>query len=110
VIAEALTRSSVLPVAFGTVALDDDEVRDKLLSREFAALRQQLDSVFGCVELDLRVLWKRDKLFARIADEYDQIRQLRDDLSQRDADSAYYERIQLGELTASAIDELRDEE
>jgi len=92
------------------VALSDDDVREKLLAREYEELHRQLDSVYGCVELDLRVLWKRDQLFARIAAENDQIRALRDDLAGRDPDTAYYERIQLGELTAAAIDELRGEE
>ncbi|HVX30731.1 MAG TPA: GvpL/GvpF family gas vesicle protein [Nitrolancea sp.] len=108
VIAEALERSSVLPVAFGTVALSDDEVREKLLEREYDELRRQLDSVYGCVELDLRVLWKREQLFERIAAEFEQIRLLRDDLVGLDPDSAYYQRIQLGELTAAAINELRE--
>jgi hypothetical protein len=110
VIEEAMQRSSVLPVAFGTVALDDEEVREKLLGRAYEELQSQLESVYACVELDLRVLWKRDELFARIAAENDQIRALRDDLTGRDPDSAYYERIQLGELTAAAIDARRDED
>jgi len=110
VVEESLKRSSVLPVAFGTVALNDDEVREKLLEREFAELHRQLDSVYDCVELDLRVLWKREQLFAQIAAENDQIRNLRDDLAGRDPDTAYYERIQLGELTAAAIEQLREQE
>jgi len=110
VVTEALQRSSVLPVAFGMVALNDDEVREKLLAREFEELHRQLDSVYACVELDLRMLWQRDQLFARIAEENDQIRALRDELADRDPDTAYYERIQLGELTAAAIDALRDED
>jgi len=108
VVEEAMSRSDVLPVAFGTVARGDGEVRDKLLNREHEELQRHLEYVGGRVELGLKVLWDRDRLFAEIVAERADIRELRDRVAARPPDTAYYERIQLGELTEAAIAARRD--
>lgn len=108
VIEESMRHADVLPVAFGTVARDDRDVREKLLRREHDGLQDHLAYVRGRVELGLKVLWSRDRLFAEIADEREDIRRLRDMIAGRPPDSAYFERIQLGELTNAAIGDKRD--
>jgi len=108
VVEESMRQTDVLPVAFGTVARDDRDVREKLLHREHDELKEYLAYVKGRVELGLKVLWDRDRLFAEIAAERDDIRSLRDHLVNRPPDSAYFERIQLGELTNAAIAEKRE--
>jgi len=75
---------------------------------EHDELADHLAYIEGRVELGLRVLWNRDQLFFEIAAERDDIRRLRDAVADRPPDSAYFERIQLGELTNAAIVEKRD--
>jgi hypothetical protein len=108
VVEKAMGRSDVLPVAFGTVARNDREVCEKLLRREHDALQDHLADVQGRVELGLKVLWNRDRLFEEIVEERDDIRALRDRVANRPPDSAYFERIQLGELTNAAISDKRE--
>ena len=103
VITQAMTRSDVLPVAFGTVAESDQQVQEQLLKREADALHQALDSVGGRIELDLSVLWNEERLFAEIVAENDDIRALRDSLAGQSPEATHYERIQLGEMIAAAI-------
>jgi hypothetical protein len=110
VLEEAMRRSDVLPVAFGTVAASDRDVLELLLDREREALRENLDYVRGRVELGLKVLWDRDRLFAEVVAENPEIRGLRDHLAGREPDAAYFERIRLGELTEAAIEQKRDQE
>ena len=110
VVEEAMTRSDVLPVAFGTVASSDREVQEKLLKRELDQLYRNLEYVRGRVELDLKVLWNRERLFSEIAAERDDICALRDSIARRPPDSTYYERIHLGELTEAAVNLKRDQE
>src|SRR5919199_3751205 len=57
VITQAMTRSDVLPVAFGTVAESDQQVQEQLLKREADELHRALATVRGCLELELKVLW-----------------------------------------------------
>lgn len=108
VVEEAMSRSDVLPVAFGTVARGDREVRDKLLDREHDELQRRLEYIGGRVELGLKVLWDRERLFSDIVAERADIRELRDRLAARPPDTAYFERIQLGELTEAAVVAKRD--
>ena len=103
-----MRHSDVLPVAFGTVARDDRDVREKLLRREHDQLHEHLAYIRGRVELGLKVLWNRDRLFSEIVAERDDIRSLRDRIASRPPDSAYFERIQLGELTEAAIGDKRE--
>src|SRR5207248_69521 len=60
VITQAMTRSDVLPVSFGTVADSDQEVQE-LLKRAFDHLHQHLALVQGCIELALKVLWNEER-------------------------------------------------
>jgi hypothetical protein len=108
VVEESMRQSNILPVAFGTVARDDRDVREKLLRREHDELQDHLAYVQDRVELGLKVLWNRDRLFTEIVAEREDIRRLRDFVADRPPDSAYFERIQLGELTNAAIADMRD--
>jgi hypothetical protein len=104
VITQALTRSDVLPVSFGTVAESDRQVQEQLLHGAADELHRALEEVRGCIELELKVLWNEEQLFAEISAENDDIRALRDSLAGHPPEATQYERIQLGQLVAAAIE------
>jgi len=104
VLDEVLRRADVLPFSFGTVADSDDEVRDVLLSGGFDALHEQLEYVRGCVELELKALWVEDRLFAEIAEENEDVRDLRDRIARLPDEDASLEKITLGQLTEAEIE------
>jgi hypothetical protein len=66
VITQAMTRSDVLPVSFGTVAESDQQVQEQLLRGAAGDLHRALAAVQGCIELDLKVLWNEERLFASL--------------------------------------------
>ena len=103
VITQAMTRSDVLPVAFGTVAESDQQVQEQLLRGAADDLHRALEEVQGCVELELKVLWNEERLFAEIVAENEDIRALRDSLAGQPPEATQYERIQLGQLVAAEI-------
>jgi hypothetical protein len=103
VITQAMTRSDVLPVSFGTVAESDQQVQEQLLHGAADDLHQALEDVQGCIELELKVLWNEERLFAEIVAENDDIRALRDSLAGQPPEATQYERIQLGERVAAAL-------
>jgi Gas vesicle synthesis protein GvpL/GvpF len=103
VITQAMTRSDVLPVAFGTVAESDQQVQEQLLHGAADDLHRALEEVQGCIELELKVLWNEERLFAEIMAENDDIRALRDSLAGQPPEATQYERIQLGERVAAAL-------
>jgi len=110
VLTQAMTRSDVLPVSFGTVAESDQQVQEQLLHGAADDLHQALEEVQGCIELELKVLWNEERLFAEIMAEHDDIRALRDSLAGHPPEATQYERIQLGQLVAAAIQHKTDAE
>jgi hypothetical protein len=104
VLEEVLRRSDVLPFSFGTVAGSDEEVREVLLRDGYDALRAQLDFVHGCVELEVMAFWEQDRLFAEIAQENDEVRELRDTIPFLPDDEAAAQKITLGQLTQAEIE------
>jgi|SRR5215208_6142367 len=104
VLEEVLRRSDVLPFSFGTVAASDEEVREVLLRDGHDALREQLEYVRGCVELEVKVFWEKERLFAEIVQENDEVRALRDTIPLLPDDQAAMERITLGQLTEAEIE------
>ncbi|MGZ3664558.1 MAG: GvpL/GvpF family gas vesicle protein, partial [Ktedonobacterales bacterium] len=107
---EVMSRVDVLPCSFGTVAASDEAIREELLLPLRDELLSQLDRVRGHVEMGLMVLWERERLFADITDEDARIRRLRDAIAAQPQDTAYYDRIALGELVATAIEQRREQE
>ena len=106
VILEVMERSDVIPLSFGTIARDDREVIEKLLKAAFEDLHQQFEIIQGYVELDLKVLWNRQRLFEEIVAENDRIRELR----RTAVHAPLNESIELGQLTSEAIAWKSDQE
>jgi hypothetical protein len=104
VLDEVLKRSDVLPFSFGTVAGSDDEVREMFLQGAFDALHEQLASVRGCVELQLKVFWEQERLFAEIAEENHDVRALRDTIALLPAEEVASAKIALGQITEADIE------
>jgi Gas vesicle synthesis protein GvpL/GvpF len=103
VIMQAMTRSDVLPVAFGTVAESDQQVQEQLLHGAADDLHRALEEVQGCIELELKVLWNEERLFAEIMAENEDIRALQDSFAGQPPEATQYERVQLGERVVAAI-------
>ncbi|MGZ3581786.1 MAG: GvpL/GvpF family gas vesicle protein [Ktedonobacterales bacterium] len=110
VVENVMRQSDVLPVSFGTVAENDQAVQQQLLSSAFDDIHQALNRVHDRVELGVKVLWERDRLFADLAAEDDSIRALRDEIAGSTPDETYDERTQLGELIAAGIEQKRDQD
>ncbi|MBI2863120.1 MAG: GvpL/GvpF family gas vesicle protein [Chloroflexi bacterium] len=109
VIEEAMARSDVLPVRFGTLAKSTEQIEERLLKRKFGEFHFLLQYVGGRVELGLKVFWDRTRLFREIAEE-DRIRSLRDSIAGKSPEETHYQRIQLGQMTEEAIIRRRDQE
>lgn len=93
----------ILPVSYGTVATGDEDVVQHFLEPNASDLLANLNDIQGRIELNLRVFWNQDRLFQEIADEFDDIRMLRDRIAGTPESASYYDQIRLGELTAQAI-------
>jgi hypothetical protein len=103
VIEQLMQYYTVLPVRFGTVAANEDDVRVKLLRRHFGSLHGMLKRLDNKVELGLKVWWDRERVFAALLDDEPELRLFRDTLATRPLAESLYERVQLGQMVEQAL-------
>lgn len=106
VVIETMDWSDVIPLSFGTLATNDEAVVERLLQAASDDLHQQLKAIEGCIELDLKVLWSRERLFEEIVAENERIRALRDTI----ASASVNVQLELGQLTSEMMASKSDQE
>lgn len=110
VLEQAMSLGDILPVSYGMVAEADRDIVQRLLRSTASQLSDNLEYVRGRVELSLRVMWNQDRLFQEIVEEVPEIQALRDQIAGVPEEQSYYERIRLGEMTSSVIEQKNDME
>jgi hypothetical protein len=108
VLDDAVTRSTVLPLRFGTVMESDAAVRDDFLVPNEDRLTAQLASLEGKVQLNVRGSYREEALLRDVVRRTPAIRRLRERVQQVPQAAAYYDMIRLGELVAAEIDRRRE--
>lgn len=108
VLERAHMRGTVLPMRFGMIMADADEVVDRLLLAHGDRLREQLGAFEGTVELRLRAIYEEKPVLREIVSEDRDVARLRESLRGRSPDATYYGQIRLGELVAQAMARKRD--
>jgi hypothetical protein len=108
VLEDALSRGTVLPMRFGVVVADVDEVRERILGGHGGELVEQLERLAGKVELAVRALYEEDRLMREIVQTHPEIARRREALRGQPEDATYYERIGLGEMVAEAVERARE--
>jgi hypothetical protein len=112
VLEEAMEHFTLLPVRFGTVATDADEVEHHLLKPRYEELTVLLEQMRDRVELGLKAFWHEGAALEEVGRDSAPIRRMRDSLNGRSLAASYYDRIRLGEAVEKALAQkrARDEE
>ncbi len=98
----------VLPVSFGTIAGDDDGIRD-LLRRYAGDLSEQMERVDGRVQMNLRLPFVGKSIFGQLLDEQPELAKLRDATFRRGHAATREEKIEFGQQIDAGLNELRGE-
>ncbi|MGA2541793.1 MAG: GvpL/GvpF family gas vesicle protein [Verrucomicrobiota bacterium] len=99
--------STILPMAFGTIAGDVKAVR-RLLALNQEVILEQLERVAGKVEMGLRVKWDVPNIFEYFIDIHPELRVLRDRLLGNQREPRQEDRIELGQLFDRILNEDRE--
>ena len=110
VVEAAMKDFTVLPVGFACVAQDTQQIKEKLLKAKFDHLHKLLREMDNKVELGLKALWERDKIYAEIADSNPAIGRLRRKIAAKPPDTTHDEQIKLGRLVGAALSKRRERE
>ncbi|MBV9234390.1 MAG: GvpL/GvpF family gas vesicle protein [Xanthobacteraceae bacterium] len=112
VLEEAMEHFTLLPVRFGTVAANAEELEQRLLMPRYDELTMLLEQMRDRVELGLKAFWHEGTALEEVVRDSEPIRRLRDSLNGRSPAESYYDRIRLGEAVEKALAQkrARDEE
>jgi hypothetical protein len=108
VLEDAASKTTVLPVRFGTVMADDTAVIEQYLEPLHDELARGLAEMDGKVQLTLKGTYREDALMTGIVARSRPIARLRDEVNGLDEAAAYYKRIELGQLVAAEVASTRE--
>jgi hypothetical protein len=108
VLDDAVTRSAVLPLRFGTVMESDAAVRDDFLAPNEDRLTAQLAGLEGKVQLSVRGSYREEALLRDVVQSAPAVQRMRERTQKLPQAAAYYDMIRLGELVAAEIDRCRE--
>ena len=109
-LSEALDEGAILPMRFGIVMATEADVRERLLDPHTEELRSQLEQFRGKFEANVRIVYEDAALMQEVVSQHPEVASLRESIQGRDPDATYYERIQLGQLVAEAVERIRQED
>jgi len=101
---------SVLPVRFGTVASDADEIRN-LLDRRHREFKNTLRDMDHKIELGVKGIWKNmDIVFREIGEENKQIKRLKEKIQNSGGKKNIQAKIEVGKMVEEALQKKKDQE
>ena len=107
VLEETMERSVVLPMRFGVVLPDEETVHRRLLDPYEEELEAQLRAMEGKVEITIKGIYDEGAILREVIAENRDIAKLREAIHGKPEEATYYQRIELGELIAAALEEKR---
>jgi Gas vesicle synthesis protein GvpL/GvpF len=108
VLDDAVERSAVLPLRFGTVMESDSAVLEDFLAPNEDRLTAQLAGLEGKVQLSVRGSYREEALLQDVVHSSPAVRRLRERTQKLPQAAAYYDMIRLGEFVAAEIDRCRE--
>jgi hypothetical protein len=110
VLDEAIEAGPVVPLRFGTMVDGEAEVLSQVLLPHQDRFCDLLDRLGEHVELAVRVSYDEDAVLRQLVEADPGIAARHERIAGVDPDAAYYERIQLGEQVAAALEKRRDDD
>ncbi|HZX10717.1 MAG TPA: GvpL/GvpF family gas vesicle protein, partial [Acidobacteriota bacterium] len=110
VIEKVMEKFSIIPIKFGTVLRDEQEVK-RILIKAYREFKESLENFSEKIELDVVVSWEDlNALIKKIGDENKEIRDLKEKISQKQKkEDVFQEKIKIGAMIKEVIDKKKDD-
>jgi hypothetical protein len=108
VLSDLLEGRTVIPMRFGVVMGSDDEVRERLLERQAAALAELLDELDGRVQMSMKAYYADEALLREVLTRHPELKRRSDALEREPVAASQNERIALGQAVAAAVQDQRE--
>ena len=101
---------SVLPVRFGTIASNADEIRN-LLDRRYREFKNLLKDINHKIELGVKGLWKNmGAVFNEIIEENKEIKKAKEEIQNVEEEISIQSKIEIGKLVDEALQKKKEKE
>ncbi|MEW5767350.1 MAG: GvpL/GvpF family gas vesicle protein [bacterium] len=101
---------SVLPVRFGTIASNADEIRN-LLDRRYREFKTALRDMDHLIELGVKGIWKNmDVIFKEIVEENEEIKKAKGNVPKELAKENLQAKMKVGKMVEKALQEKKEKE
>ena len=101
---------SVLPVRFGTIASNADEIRN-LLARRYGEFKNALRDLDHKVELGVKGVWKNmDVIFKEVVDENKAIKRTKEDIQNDKNKKNIQAKTEIGKMVEKALEKKKEKE
>ena len=107
VIEQIMKNCTIIPMKFGTMAKDEKDLQ-KILKQGYYQFKRALESMDNKIELDVVALWSNLNLILQEIGEEERIEKFKQDIAQRPSDQTHEQKIELGKMVKSALDEKGD--
>jgi len=110
VLERVMEAHTVLPVKFGTIAVNTEEIR-RLLEQRYRELKHLLRDMDGKVELGVKAFWRdMDLIFREIVDENESIKRLKEEIAARPSRQTHAQRIAIGQTVQAVLEAKKERE
>jgi len=96
----------ILPVAFGTIASSEEQLRE-VLRQNHDALVEQLERLRGRIEMGLGVYWETPNIFEFFVATHRELEQMRDRLFRPGKTPTFEQKVEMGRLFESLLQDSR---
>ncbi|MCL7745808.1 GvpL/GvpF family gas vesicle protein [Halalkalibacter alkaliphilus] len=101
VISTVMKEHSVIPISFGNVFKKEEDVK-VLLKKLYSQFKQLFPQIENKIEVGLKIIGKKEWL-KKMLEKNTSISKLKNEIESKSKDAAFYDRIQLGELTRNSF-------
>ena len=109
VIEKIMKEHTIIPIKFGTLLENSDEIR-KLLERGYFEFKDKLKKIDRKIELDVAAVWSDlNSVIKKIAEEDEEIRNFKEEIAKKPPEDTFQARVKIGSMVKDALDKKRGE-
>ena len=108
VLREVMQSYAIIPMSFGTVAKDEEDVK-KILKWTYGEAKDALKKIYRKVQIDVKASWDMNTILRDILNEDKDIQRLKEAIAAKPPDETYNNKIELGRRIKLALDKRKNE-
>lgn len=109
VIEKVMKEHTVIPIKFGTLLENGDEVK-KLLEKGYSGFKDSLEKSDKKIELNVAAVWNDlNSIIKKIGEEDEGIRNFTEEIAKKPAKDTFQDRVKIGNMIKGVLDKKRDE-